>query len=225
MEDRASRFASTGPLASAPTAPGEREAWLDALRGLALFGILWVNIASFSSPFFYSESAEIRLFSNPVSLQVEWWRGAIAEGKFYPLFSWLFGLGIGWQLTRGWSESRVRRRMGILALFGLYHAVLLYHGDVLLAYAGLGLIVVAFARLADSTIRRWALLLLATPLVILGLFALLLSLVPPQEWARMQAADAVTVHQYVRVMQAGDFGEILTYRVRDYLRYLRAGFG
>ncbi len=87
-------------------------------------------------------------------------QNAFIEGKFYPIFAFLFGVGMALQLRKLRRHDRVdlvtqraiyRRRLFFLLGLGLLHGLLLYFGDVLLAYASCGLI---FLRWAQSPAPR-----------------------------------------------------------------------
>lgn len=124
-----------------PTQP--RIAAVDAVRGLALGGMLLVNLGAFSG----AGQVSLAYLSGPGSwARPDWWARMLelllAEGKFYPLFAFLFGWGIARQQCSGgpgfaWRNTR---RMVVLALFGLLHAALLWPGDILFVYACIGLV-------------------------------------------------------------------------------------
>lgn len=105
------------------------------MRGLALSGMLLVNLGVMS-----------RVSSIPLSslAGLNWlssfWLLALAEGKFYPLFAFLFGWGIARRQDQAGEPTASffwpnLRRMLVLGTFGLLHAALLWEGDVLLVYA------------------------------------------------------------------------------------------
>ena len=90
----------------APVQQAERIQIIDILRGFALFGILLVNMTIFSYPF------QTLLF--PVDADMPWYDRVatwlihfLGEGKFYALFSLLFGLGMILLMER--VEARGRR--------------------------------------------------------------------------------------------------------------------
>ena len=146
-------------FAPARAAPLRRIERIDALRGLALMGILQVNIQSFTwgagEPLGYLSQPSGALESALYFLQ-----SALFQGKFYPIFAFLFGVGIALQgrslrrrLCGGPREvQRVqRRRLLFLFALGIVHGVFLYFGDVLSAYAACAL---AFLALATARPRR-----------------------------------------------------------------------
>ncbi len=135
-----------------PVAPSERIQALDLLRGWAMFGVLWSNLNDW-----YAVTDETSRFDRILSFTQEW----LVESRFYTLLCFLFGIGFGIQLMRaterGTNVQRTYlRRSAALLGFGLIHGLLIWHGDILTAYA-----LVAFALLLfrDATPRRqlaWA---------------------------------------------------------------------
>ena len=123
-----------------PTQPTKRIATLDILRGFALFGVLVVNVLqAYTGP---SGGGIDRIVANAVRV--------LGEGTFYPVFSFLFGLGFALQLRKGEAVLPVfRRRLFVLLGFGLAHGFLIWRGDILAAYAFLGLLLPAFRHFGD----------------------------------------------------------------------------
>jgi uncharacterized protein len=150
---------------------------IDALRGLALLGIAQINIQSFTwgagEPLGYLASPPHGGESVLYFLQA-----ALIEGKFYPIFGFLFGVGMALQMRKlrrlhpqdaTAAEAAYRRRLMILLALGVGHGLLLFSGDVLSTYAACGLLFVAFAPA-----RLRALLRLNTALWALAILSLLL---------------------------------------------------
>lgn len=111
---------------------------LDALRGFALFGIIVVNAPFFSQPLW----AEPVVESVPDVLAL-WFTHAFATGKFFLIFSFLFGFGFAAMLTRAKAtdtHGRILRRLLGLFVVGALHAVFLFFGDILMLYAVLGVV-------------------------------------------------------------------------------------
>lgn len=142
-----------------PVAASERVELIDVLRGFALMGILVVN--------FWGSSGDA---ANRLDKVVSDVLDIAVSSSFYPLFSFLFGLGFAMQLhrarSRGTSAADLYlRRMLALFLIGSFHAVVIWSGDVLVHYAVLGLLLIPLHRLRD----RWLWPIVALPLV-LGLW-------------------------------------------------------
>lgn len=153
-----------------PTALTERHSLLDVLRGFALLGVLLANMVTHSGYFFLSEAGREALGTAGADHIVEWIEHFLIDGKFYSLFSMLFGIGFALQLKRA-SEldlnfvSRFRRRLLIMFLFGLMHAVFLYLGDILTVYALTGLVLILFRNSSNKFLLRSAVFFTLFPVV------------------------------------------------------------
>jgi uncharacterized protein len=128
---------------------------LDALRGVAVLGILLMNVQSFSMP----EAAYINPTAYGDLSGGNGWAWLVshvlADKKFMAIFSMLFGAGIllftRRAEARGDAPTRLHvRRMLWLVVFGLAHAYLLWYGDILVAYGICGLLVHPLRRLAPG---------------------------------------------------------------------------
>jgi len=151
-----------------PTAPDERIVSLDVLRGVAIFGILLINIQSFSmpspvrmNPTQYGEFAGVELLVWLAS-------HVLVEQKFIALFSIMFGAGIVLFLEskqdRTYSGYLLYyRRILLLLLIGLAHAYLLWDGDILVIYALCGLWVVVFWQAPPRRLFAIGAVLIAVP--------------------------------------------------------------
>jgi uncharacterized protein len=151
------------PSPGAPTAPADRIAVVDMLRGLAIFGILTVNMEGFSSAGYRAESGE-RLWTGLVDRLAESLIGHAAVGKFMIVFTVLFGLGFALQAerasARGVAFPRIQvRRLLVLLLIGLVHAHLIWWGDILVSYALAGFLLLLFRGRRPRTVLVWAIAL------------------------------------------------------------------
>ncbi len=120
----------------------DRNADIDALRGIALIGILIVNSYWFVHPVFVSGLSPLPDESRSdqlVNFIVAWLFG----GKFIIIFAFLFGWGLGQQLRReNGDRERVLRRCAILAVIGMLQIVFLFIADILTTYALITLLMV-----------------------------------------------------------------------------------
>jgi uncharacterized protein len=122
---------------------------LDALRGIALLGILLVNIFSFAQPHYSSPNAYGDLHG--VNFAVWLFSHTFAYLKFLSIFSMLFGAGVYLFTSRiegvgrqsGWLHYR---RMLVLIMFGLLHGYFLWFGDILVHYGICGLLLYPFRQ-------------------------------------------------------------------------------
>ena len=153
---------------SGPTTERERHMILDVLRGLALCGIALANFPEFALWTFLSAEEQATMSSADVDGAVRFLQYMLVDGKFYTIFSLLFGIGFSLILSRH-SVSLFLRRMLILVAIGFCHLMFIWSGDILLLYAVGGLLLPLFIKLRDK-----ALVLVATLLILLpvGLDAL-----------------------------------------------------
>ncbi|PKP39238.1 MAG: hypothetical protein CVT98_02570 [Bacteroidetes bacterium HGW-Bacteroidetes-15] len=164
-----------------PTAPKNRILEIDFVRGFALLGILLVNMALFKGSVFEMVVLPAKAGSAVDIIS----RGFIyffAEGKFYSLFSLLFGLGFSIFILKEEkygvnAEYAYLRRIIALMVFGIIHAFFIWSGDILLAYSILGLILIAFKNISAKGLIKWAVGMVAFILVINTLIYLLVDLI------------------------------------------------
>ena len=119
----------------------ERIAFFDVLRGVALFGILFVNVFSFG--------ADASAWTDPLDRTFWTLKHTLFESKFWALYSLLFGMGFYLQsLSPGYTVGRAVRRLLVLMALGCLHG-LLFEGDILMLYAELGLLLLVLNRLPN----------------------------------------------------------------------------
>ena len=130
-------------LTAAPVSTSDRLEFLDVLRGVALFGILVVNLPVIGLPFSQAMSGPSVWMESSADSWTAALVRALAENKFMTLFSMLFGMGLALQVDR--AEERgidprtfYPRRLMTLAVFGALNATLIFFGDILLPYAVAG---------------------------------------------------------------------------------------
>ena len=187
----------------APTAPEARVATIDILRGVALLGIFSVNMLFFSGPYGYFG---VSAAQNGVERWLEGFVRIFAQGAFYSLFSFLFGLGLALQLRRGRAAlPRFRRRLLILLGIGLIHAVLIWYGDILLTYAVGGFVLTLFAFQ-----KRWVLVV-----GIVGFFVLSsLSYLTSFDLVQTERAPWLNLQNFNQTFGSGTYLEVVQYQAR-----------
>ncbi|GAB2512640.1 DUF418 domain-containing protein [Lysobacter humi (ex Lee et al. 2017)] len=212
-----------------PVTGGERIQAMDVLRGFALLGILLMNIEAMVGPMFAGMSGtdlSLRGADRTVDALVY----VLVQGKFYTLFSLLFGMGFAVMMQRAQASGRpfarlyVRRSVGLLAI-GLVHGILIWSGDILVSYALVSLVLLLlFRNTPQSRLPKWGIALYLVPVVlVLVLSALmLLAQFDPKAAAEMQknldaqeAAHLATIEAQ-RAAQAGsDWFAAVTRRAQD----------
>jgi len=146
-----------------PIAPKRRIEAIDIVRGFAVLGMFTVNMLSFSG-YAHVPLQEMAFAHRLVALLIKF----TAKAKFYPLFSFLFGWGAAIQMRRAAErdEPFVRlyvRRLAVLLLIGLVHAVLIWEGDILVTYALLGLPLLLFRRRSNRIVLLMAIVCILIP--------------------------------------------------------------
>jgi uncharacterized protein len=205
----------------APTAESERFAELDALRGVALFGVFLVNFTLFAGPGVMATEQQLLLLPTAAldfTLRelLHW----LVEDKANTLFAFLFGVGFWLQLQRAQSRDAdfgriYRRRLVVLLLFGCVHLFFVWTWDILHLYALAGFVLLALRRVSDRFLLIGGLLL--------AVFGRDLALA--FHAANTAAAEAAYADSAVLLRQAaaaqGDYGVLLQsftqMTVQDYL--------
>nr|MDQ4088487.1 DUF418 domain-containing protein [Pseudomonadota bacterium] len=154
-----------------------RIAALDVVRGVAMLGILAMNIVAFAMPF--------NAYMNPVAYGMEgiadlasWAFSFIfIDGKMRGLFSFLFGasmlLVIERARTAGQSPARVHySRMAWLLVFGLIHFYFIWYGDILSGYAVIGMIAFFFRHMDPKKLVTWGGVFILVGLLVVLSFAI-----------------------------------------------------
>ncbi|MDE2405879.1 MAG: DUF418 domain-containing protein [Sphingomonadales bacterium] len=168
-------MAGNSATAAAAIPPSQRLDLLDGLRGFALLGILLANIWYWVGWDFMTQAQMIAQVGPDWERGVRLFHRIVIDGKFYTLFSLMFGIGFTLQLDRlerrGAAGARVfRRRMLVLLAIGLVHMSLIWAGDILTLYAALGLLLPLFRHARERTLLLLAAALLLSPLLLAPLF-------------------------------------------------------
>ena len=143
-----------------PTTERQRHVILDALRGLALMGIALANFPEFGLWTFLSSEEQTAMPTAHIDEIVRFLQYMLVDGKFYTIFSVLFGIGFSLILAHHGRRLFVRRML-ILVVIGFLHLMFIWSGDILLLYAIGGLILTLFVGIKDK-----ALLILALSLIL-----------------------------------------------------------
>lgn len=186
----------------------ERSAFIDALRGFALVGICIVNL-----PFLAMPARDLAAVPAGADALAQVATALLAEGKFFPLFSFLFGFGVALQAARVATgrltpAAHARRLVG-LAAFGAAHAVLLFPGDILLTYAILGALLWRIRAWPDRALLRLAALLIGAAALAYLVLALLIAGITAEDRALAAAEARAAIDAY-----RGSFLDGLAHRLR-----------
>ena len=151
---------TTSAVAGAPIAESDRIILLDSLRGLALCGILLMNIPGFALPQIQALDPSVRNELSGLNFYAYYIIELFLEGSQRAIFTMLFGAGM--LLFLGRLEKKIdglmvaelyfRRQLWLL-LFGLFNAyILLWFWDVLFHYAIFGMLLFPFKRLTPKSL-------------------------------------------------------------------------
>lgn len=214
------------PVVSPSSTPDSRSTRIDVLRGIAVFGILLVNVWSFVWGF-----ESLRYGTLPVNASIfdvlsVAFVAFFAEQKFYPIFAFLFGAGfviytrsLKSKLGR-WSNVEIiyRRRLGWLLGCGIVHGTLIWFGDILTVYSLSGFLILS--GLAGARVRRvrgnlqiWSAILMVSMLVTL---VLSMQLINADELVRQGQAAADNVQDSRSTYTEGSVLTIARQRISDY---------
>lgn len=223
----ASELETRPTQAVGPVTAAERIQTLDVLRGFALLGILLVNMAYFANPVQYAMLPHIA----PTALDwgADWLVRFLAEGKFFSLFSFLFGLGFTIQMARAEAKGvrfipRYLRRAGVLLIFGLLHGLLLWTGDILLYYAILGLLLLFFRHMKFKWVWTWLVVLALLPALFVAVGWMMMTLARQDPQAALAVEESIAEQQQLfqtlgeqaaAIYRNGSYLEVTGQRWRD----------
>jgi uncharacterized protein len=179
-----------------PIAPAERIETLDVLRGFALLGILLMNIEGFAGPLVGAITG-----LDPALVGADRWVDAtiyiLVQGKFYTLFSLLFGMGFAVMSQRAEMAKRpfagMYWRRGLVLLgIGLVHTSLIWAGDILVTYALVSFLLLAFRPVPQKWLPWLAVGIYLLPVIFMGAIGTLGSLMQLEpttaaEWNKSMA--------------------------------------
>lgn len=202
-------------LASAPVNPSERIDAIDALRGLALFGVLAINVTMEFRVSIFEQFLPPAGTTSALDRAAQTFLTMAIELKALALFSLLFGVGLAIQFERLAPNPRramlLVRRLAVLLVIGLGHLFLIWNGDILTEYGLAGLLVLPFLWGP-----RWLLAAGASLFLALYLAVPLLPIVtwPTAAWMKDHVAEARQVYGM------GGFTDILGFRIREAISIL-----
>lgn len=190
---------------------------LDALRGISLFGIILMNILVFSLPYEMASMSQTVKGFNAVLLHLI---TLFVIGSFYPIFTFLFGYGLGMMF----EHSRIRkvrfypmiyRRLSFLLVIGVIHGMFIFSGDILFGYAFTGLFAVLFIKMKAQKLIKIA--------SILFVFKILIFVVPftilnyTQGVYEKNNYLGISLQQFIDVKQNGHYDSFLKLNVLENL--------
>ncbi len=197
----------------------QRDTAPDVLRGFALLGILVVNI-------------QFMGLNSDQGARGEWTQGfansaatfliaALFTGKFYLLFSFLFGYSSSY-VIRNDRANRPRwiKRCIVLIVFGALHFTFLWHGDIIFLYGLFGLLLTFFFFRAEKTLKIWSRIIFSTSSIFIVLIGALTFI---SEFLLEEDLGTSTVSTLDEILQDGTFLESIPARLEVWLLSISAG--
>ena len=197
----------------------QRDTAPDVLRGFALLGILVVNI-------------QFMGLNSDQGARGEWTQGfangaatfliaALFTGKFYLLFSFLFGYSSSY-VIRNDRANRPRwiKRCIVLIVFGALHFTFLWHGDIIFFYGLFGLLLTFFFFRAEKTLKIWFRIIFSTSTIFIVLIGALTFI---SEFLLEEDLASSTVSTLDEILQGGTFLESIPARLEVWLLSISAG--
>ncbi|MDE7421892.1 MAG: DUF418 domain-containing protein [Muribaculaceae bacterium] len=156
---------------ASPIEASKRHIILDALRGFALLGICMANFPEFSLYSFLPVEASSMMPTSGWDLITKYFLSIFVDGKFYTIFSLLFGIGFSIIISnvtkRGGNAYVIfYRRMFVLLIIGFLHLMYIWSGDILMLYALMGMILPLFIKVSDKILLWTAGILLFLPVIL-----------------------------------------------------------
>ena len=197
----------------------QRDIAPDVLRGFALLGILVVNI-------------QFMGLSSDQGARGEWTQGfangsatfliaALFAGKFYLLFSFLFGYSSNY-VIRNDRANRPRwiKRCFVLMAFGAIHFTFLWHGDIIFMYGLLGLLLTFFFFRADRTLKIWTRIIFSISTIFILLIGVLTFIL---EFLLEEDLGSSTESSLDEILRNGTFLESIPARLEVWLLSISSG--
>ncbi len=151
-----------------PVQKNERIQLLDILRGLAILGIFIMNLFGFTFYWALNDAQKAAVPLAEYDHTSQFLQHMFLEGKFYSIFSMLFGIGFAIYLSKATESNNIlkvfRWRLAILLLIGFIH-LLLWTGDIVAFYALLGFILIPFRKFSNKTLLILAGLCILSPIL------------------------------------------------------------
>jgi len=156
---------TAAPVSPGPVSGAQRIASLDVLRGVAILGILVMNIYAFAMPFAAYSNPMVMGGTDTLNMGTWFFTHIFFDQKFLSIFAVLFGAGIILMTRRaeerGAKSGRIfYRRQFFMILLGLLHGFLIWVGDILFMYALIGMLAYLFRKRSVRTLIIVACLLL-----------------------------------------------------------------
>ena len=201
-----------------PTEQTKRINEIDAVRAVALLGILMMNIMTFAGSYINlgtgEPSASYTGTANEYSL---WFINSFVTSSFFTMFSFLFGLGFYIFMERARLRSDKPdllfvRRLVILLIIGILHGVFIWYGDILTQYAITGFWLLLFARVKPVVNLVVPIIIFVVGTLFIGALALLMSRLSGLETLDTTGTDKVPDFlniNFTEIMESGTYMDLV----------------
>ena len=194
-----------------PISPSDRIAAIDIVRGIALFGVMAINVTTVFRVSIFEQFLPARLDGTWLDRALYSILMVGVDLKAFALFSLLFGVGLAIQYDHLSTDSRrtalLVRRLAFLLLIGAVHLILIWNGDILFEYAIAGFVVLPFLFCRLRILTTVATALLAV--FLLSPFLPPIAPMPSRAWMIQNVAEAT------RIYGSGSFAEVLAFRIHE----------
>ena len=210
------QFQRDAASSAGPIAPSDRIAAIDMARGIALFGVMAINVATIFRVSIFEQFLPDGGDGTGLDRALYWILMVGIDLKAFALFSLLFGVGLAIQHDHLSASSRrtllLVRRLAFLMVIGAAHLVLIWNGDILFEYAIAAFIVLPFlfCRLRTLTLAGTALL----AVFIASSFLPEIASMPSRAWMTQNVAEAA------RIYGSGGFADVLAFRIHELPAFL-----
>lgn len=202
-------------------ASSTRSARIDALRGLAVFGILLINLWGFVYGYTALRYGVVDVSATSGDRLAVFFAAAFAEQKFYPIFAFLFGAGFWLQIRSLEERSGLEhaklvylRRLKWLLAVGILHGTLLWFGDILTAYALTGFWLLRRAGESWPEIRQSIKLTVIVNLAMLLATAIIMATLSGlPDYGAETASEALLANA---IYTQGGWSDVMRARINDF---------
>lgn len=211
------------------TNAAKRHVFPDLVRAFALFGIVLVNVGIIAYPMMqgYLDGG----LNTPLDKSALFVVNSLFLMKSYTLFSFMFGVGLAYQMKAAEKASAVfatryfRRILGLLIL-GLLHVAFLFQGDILVIYAILGSVLFLFRNISAKALKRWAIGIYIVQILIVTFFAFVFTMgqkYAPEEMAKEMAKMDEAKLSAISAYGNGGFVDTIAVRFSEWSQVVSFG--
>lgn len=201
---------------------------IDIVRGLALLGILFVNIQTYSLFSFLKPGQVYNLgFDKPATYDpLQFAISLLIRNEFYCIYSFLFGFGFYMMFRKnelqGLDATAIyKRRLYTLLIIGLIHGLVFWFGDVLHKYALIGFSLLYFNKKSVAVIIKWMIGLFLFVIIYQVCREIFFAKTATQLAAENYQSETAFMH-LIDVWQHGSFGEVMELQRKEVmLRWLK----